>query len=98
MIITVHLIFRYKDENRRRVIRFASVFSNTGFIALPLAQALIDNENCHEGALYAAVYLAVFNILLWTYGYAQMSGSTEITAKKILLKQMANIFTMFLEA
>ena len=86
MILAVHLIFRLKDEDKCKVIRFASVFSNTGFIALPLAQALIDNENCHEGALYAAVYLAVFNILLWTYGYTLMNGNIKnITLSKIFL-------------
>lgn len=86
MILTVHLLFRFKDENKRRVMRFAAVFSNTGFIALPLAQALIDNETCHEGALYAAVYLAVFNIVLWTYGYTVMSGSIKnMTPSKIFL-------------
>lgn len=86
MIAAVHLLFRFKDENKRRVMRFAAVFSNTGFIALPLAQALIDNDTCHEGALYAAVYLAVFNILLWTYGYTLMNGDIKnITPKKIFL-------------
>lgn len=86
MILTVHLLFRFKDENKCKVMRFAAVFSNTGFIALPLAQALIDNETCHEGALYAAVYLAVFNILLWTYGYTLMNGDIKnITPSKIFL-------------
>ena len=74
MIFAVTGIFRFKHEARRRVMRFGAVFSNAGFIALPLAQALIDTPTSHEGALYAAVYLAVFNIALWTWGYADMSG------------------------
>ena len=40
MIAAVTLIFRFKNEDRRRIMRFAAVFSNAGFIALPLAQAL----------------------------------------------------------
>ncbi len=74
MILSVYLIFRFGDENRRRVMRFAAVFSNAGFIALPLAQALIDTPECHEGALYAAVFLAVFNIALWTSLFVDWNG------------------------
>ena len=85
MILSVYLIFRFGDENKRRVMRFAAVFSNAGFIALPLAQALIDTPECHEGALYAAVFLAVFNIALWTWGLVDMSGEqTSMNWKKIL--------------
>lgn len=85
MILSVYLIFRFKNEARRRVMRFAAVFSNAGFIALPLAQALIDTDTCHEGALYAAVFLAVFNILLWTWGLVDMSGDVKaMNWKKIV--------------
>ena len=86
MILAVTVIFRSKDEGRRRVMRFAAVFSNAGFIALPLAQALIDTPTSHEGALYAAVYLAVFNIALWTWGYVDMSGDkSTVSVRKLLL-------------
>ena len=85
MILAVYPIFRSGNENRRRVMRFAAVFSNAGFIALPLAQALIDNESCHEGALYAAVFLAVFNIVLWTWGLIDMSGEKKAMNRKKIL-------------
>lgn len=85
MILCVMLVFRIKNEDTRRVMRFAAVFSNAGFIALPLAQALIDTDTCHEGALYAAVYLAVFNIVLWTWGLIDMSGDANgLSVRKIL--------------
>ena len=86
MILAVKGVFRFQDEDRRSVMRFAAVFSNAGFIALPLAQALIDTDTSHEGALYAAVYLAVFNIALWTWGLMDMSGARErLNLKKILI-------------
>ncbi len=85
MILAVYLLFRFKAEDRRRVMRFAAVFSNAGFIALPLAQALIDTPTSHEGALYAAVFLAVFNIALWTWGLVDMSGERKaMNWKKII--------------
>lgn len=77
MILAVILIFQSKDEGRRRIMQFAAVFSNAGFIALPLAQTLIDTPTSREGSLYAAVFLAVFNIVLWTWGYIDMSGKSE---------------------
>lgn len=86
MILAVTVLFRFRQEDRRRVMRFAAVFSNAGFIALPLAQALIDTPTSHEGALYAAVYLAVFNIALWTWGYVDMSGEARsMSPRKILI-------------
>ena len=86
MIALTSVIFRAKEDQKHRVMRFAGVFSNAGFIALPLAQALIDTPTSHEGALYAAVYLAVFNIALWTWGLVDMNGDkNSISARKILL-------------
>ncbi|MBR2617117.1 MAG: AEC family transporter [Clostridia bacterium] len=85
MIGAVYAVFRNREEDRRRILRFAAVFSNSGFVALPLAQALIDTPTSHEGALYAAVFLAVFNIVLWTWGLSDMSGERKMNAKKILL-------------
>ena len=86
MIVAVCLIFRGADEKRRRMLRFATVFSNAGFMALPLAQALIDTPTSHEGALYAAVYLAIFNIAMWTWGYVEMSGDKKaLQIRSILL-------------
>ena len=86
MILAVCAIFRSKQEDRRRIMRFAVVFSNAGFMALPLAQALIDTPTSHEGSLYAAVYLAVFNIVLWTWGLIDMSGDGKaMNLRKIVL-------------
>lgn len=86
MILVVNLVFQFENEDKLRIMRFAAVFSNAGFIALPLAQALIDTDTCHEGALYAAVYLAIFNIVLWTWGLIDMSGEKgAMNVKKILL-------------
>jgi predicted permease len=85
MILAANIVFRQKNEDKRRVYRFGMVFSNAGFISLPLAQALIDTDSNHEGSLYAAIFLAVFNIVLWTWGYSQMSGIKEkMNWKKIV--------------
>ncbi|MCI8554240.1 MAG: AEC family transporter [Clostridiales bacterium] len=81
-ILLAHLVFRDREESRRRVLRFAVVFSNAGYMALPLQQALLGEE----GVFYGAAYVAVFNLVLWSYGMLLMSGDrSALSAKKLLL-------------
>lgn len=48
----------------RNVLKFAAVYSNAGFMGLPLLQAVIGKN----GIIYGSVYIAVFNIFVWTHG------------------------------
>lgn len=70
------LLFRKGEENARAVQRFAMVFSNCGFMGIPLAGAVCGAD----GTLYASVFVVIFNLFQWTYGFAVMSG------KKLSLK------------
>lgn len=75
-------LFRDKDKSRRVVMRFSAVFSNCGFMSLPLQNALLGSK----GVFYGTVFVAVFNILVWSYGLLDMSGDKKsFTIKKILL-------------
>lgn len=50
------------------------VFSNIGFMGLPLLSAIAAKE----AILYAAMFLFIFNVLIYTYGiYVMGSGSGE---------------------
>lgn len=80
-ILIVTVAFRKKDIDKRSVLRFGTVFSNCGFMSIPLQQAIIGQE----GVLYGAAFLGVFNIFLWSYGVICMSGSKENFSKKTLL-------------
>ena len=76
-----HILIHDKDKARERVLRFGSVFSNCGFMSLPLQQALIGDD----GVFYGAVFVAVFNLLCWTYGLVLMSGDKrQLSPKKII--------------
>lgn len=82
MFLFSYLCLRDKDEQRTRVLRFGSVFSNAGFIALPLQEALLGPD----GVFFGAAYLVMFNIFAWSWGISMMSGDkSKITVKKILL-------------
>ena len=75
-------LIRNKFDAQRKVLRFAGIFSNCGFMALPLVEALLGSE----GVFYAAGYLAVFNVCVWSYGqYVMAKGQSGFDNKKIVL-------------
>ncbi|MBQ7318753.1 MAG: AEC family transporter [Clostridia bacterium] len=57
-------VFRKGDEGRRRVLRFATVFTNAGYMGIPLICAIFNDEY----AIYASIYVIVFNIFCWSLG------------------------------
>lgn len=78
-IFLARLLVREKEDSRLRVYRYGVIFSNCGYMALPLQSALLGNE----GVFYGAAFIAVFNLFTWTYGVAEMGG--KISLKKIFL-------------
>ena len=81
LILVARLVFRDRDEDRRRLFRCATVFSNAGYMALPLQQALLGDD----GVFYCAAYIIVFNVLLWTYGAWEVSGDRRTLSPKGIL-------------
>ncbi len=80
-ITVAHLCFKRNDEKRKRVLRFATVFSNAGYMGLPLQEAVLGAD----GLFYGSIYVAVFNIVVWTYGVLCMSGDKKLlSGKKII--------------
>lgn len=73
--------FRKDPEERKKVLRFAVTFSNTGFMGIPLVQGIVGDT----GVIYASFGVVVFNVLCWTYGYSMMSGGAKLNLKTLLL-------------
>ncbi|MBQ7340062.1 MAG: AEC family transporter [Clostridia bacterium] len=70
------------------VIKYASIFSNCGFMGLPFLQLLFSGDTTALGnvMIYAAVIVAIFNILNWTLGVYTVSGDKKsISFRKIIL-------------
>lgn len=81
-ILLARLTIRDKVESRRRVLRFGVVFSNAGYMSIPLQKALLGED----GVLVGAAYLVVFNLVLWSYGLLEMSGQrSSLSVKKLVL-------------
>ena len=80
-IIFVQLCFRRSQPDDRGVLRFGSIYGNTGFMGIPLIQAVLGEA----GMLPTVVTLAVFNIATWTHGNCLIGGRQQLSAKKALL-------------
>ena len=80
-ILLATLFIHDKNKSRECILRFATVFSNCGFMALPLQQALLGDE----GVFYCASFIVVFNIFTWTYGLFIMSGSEKRFSIKMIV-------------
>ena len=96
-IVVAMLVFPDKTPERNRVYRFALIFSNCGYMSLPMQQAILGSD----GVFFGAVYIVVFNIVMWTFGVWLSSGDGKsLSAKKILLNPciigMAVGFVIFL--
>ena len=81
-IILGKLFIHNEDDDKKRLFRFGVIFSNCGFMSLPLLDALLGSE----GVFYGASYVAVFNLFLWSYGLVLMdTKGGALSVKKILL-------------
>lgn len=79
--IAISLVaFRKEPEERKKVLRFSIIFSNSGFMGIPLIQGIVGDK----GVIYASFFIAVFNLVCWTYGYRMMSGKGHLSWKAIL--------------
>lgn len=74
------------DEQKKRVVRYASMFSNCGFMGFPFLQIVFANSpSLGEVMIYASVVVAIFNIMNWTIGVYLISGDIKnVSLKKIV--------------
>lgn len=75
-IVVSRIAFR-KEEG---VERFGAAFSNAGFIGIPLVQMTLGEE----AVFYVSSFVALLNILQWTYGVLVMTGDrSAVSFRKI---------------
>lgn len=53
--------------------RFTVIFTNCGFMGIPLAEAVFGAI----GVIYCTTYITMFNLFVWTYGLALMRGKSS---------------------
>ena len=62
--VVAHFVYIKAPDSARRMLRFATIFSNAAFMGIPLISAVLGDD-C---TIYASVYNISFNAFLWTLG------------------------------
>lgn len=76
-ILISTLVFHKKSAIRQ----FGAAFSNAGFIGIPLVQMTLGSDS----VFYVASYVALLNILQWTYGvFIMTKDKSTISPRKII--------------
>ncbi len=79
--IALSLIFIKKHTGDYAVERLSAIFSNAGFLGLPLLQALYGAL----GSFCAIMAVLAFNIVYWTYGAYCMSEKADL---RVMIKNL----------
>lgn len=78
LIAAAYIFIRKKEDRETEIERFSAIYSNCGFMGIPLMNALFGME----GVFYLTAYITVFNIIVWTHGIILISGEKDI--KKVI--------------
>lgn len=76
-IIIARFLIPAKNNPEYSLDRFGAVYSNCGFIGIPLIYSVLGNE----GVFYLTAYMTVFNLFTWTHGLSLLEN-------KFTLKQL----------
>ncbi|MBQ6570493.1 MAG: AEC family transporter [Clostridia bacterium] len=69
-ILIPKLFFGKCDITDKSVLRMACMYSNGGFMGLPIISAVLGAK----GVIYGSVFIVVFNAFIWTHGVATVKG------------------------
>ncbi|MBO5333604.1 MAG: AEC family transporter [Clostridia bacterium] len=78
------VLFNKKGQETASIFKYACCYGNVGYMALPLAQAILGDE----GVFYCSVILVPFNVLSFTHGVGIMQKKEEkskINIKKLIV-------------
>jgi predicted permease len=73
-------VFRKYRRPEDRVLHFAAIYGNCGYMGLPLAQAIVGKE----GVFYGSVFILTFQVFAFTHGEYVMGGG-KFRWQKLLL-------------
>lgn len=84
LIFLGEVVFRVlpMEQKKRGTYKGMLVFSNIGFMGIPIVQSLFEAS----AVIYTSLFMVVFNLLLYTYGVAsiQSGGIQKIRIKEIM--------------
>lgn len=78
--VIAYLLLRKTEKYDVQVERFSVVYSNCGFMGIPLVMALFGTE----GVFYLTAVLTAFNLIVWTHGLFLFTGGGKFDLKGLL--------------
>ncbi|NLK96503.1 AEC family transporter [Defluviitalea saccharophila] len=89
-IIASTFLIKEREDVRYRIERMGIVYSNCGFMGIPLIYAAVGDI----GIFYAVAYISIFNIVLWSHGVMMLSGEKKFNIKSVLINPALIAFTI----
>lgn len=81
IIIMSKIVFIKYDKGKNAILKFGNIFSNAGFMGLPLILEFFGQE----GLLYASIFMISYQSLLWSYGVSFFSKDKKVFNLKKLM-------------
>lgn len=75
-----------KDREQRKIFQMMFVFSNLGFIGIPVVSSILGAEYI----VYVTEFMLVYTLVFYTYGISLMNGKFSLST----LKEMVNAGTV----
>lgn len=76
------VLFNKKPKEICRVMQYCTIVSNSGFLGLPIAEAIYGPE----GMMYASIFIIPMRVLMWSAGVACFTESPDF---KSVVKKIA---------
>ncbi len=73
IIIISHILTMPIRGERKVILHFCNIFTNTGYIGFPILNAIYGSE----AVIYGAIFNMFFVLFLWTYGIIIFKGHLE---------------------
>lgn len=93
IIIHIFLIILSKaayfkmEDSKKKIFKFATIFSNCGFVGYPVIQGIYGSI----GVFYTSIFTIPFNILMFSYGVLIFTEKSDF---KSIRKKLTNIPTI----
>ena len=84
VIILSYLLLIPVKGDKKTILHFANVFTNTGYVGFPILFSIYGPE----GVIYGSIFNMFFVIFVWTYGLLLFKGKLE---KEDLKKEIKSI-------
>lgn len=87
LILSSYILLMPIKGDKKTIVHFGNVFTNTGYIGFPVLNAIYGPE----GVVYGSIFNMFFVLFVWTYGLMLFKGSiSKSQLRKEIIKTLLN--------